>query len=118
MDFNIGYKIGEDIINYKLGQEVFYIDSQYNEQYEYCKECKTSHSIGRKVMSYSKNATIFGFNIEANHCYSYNTKNSFTLKIVIIDEEDNFKTFDVGNIYLSKEDADNMIKKLLTKKEF
>jgi hypothetical protein len=110
-EFSVNYMLGDELVNFKHGKEVFFIKSSYSEKYEYCKECKTAHPIGKQTIYSIRSATIFGFNIESNHCYSYNTKNSFTMRIKVIDEDDSSKEFDVNEIFFTEEEAQKRINK-------
>ena len=114
-EFSINYMVGNEIINFEIGNQMYYIESNYGEKYEYCKECKSSHPVGKQTSYYIKSCTITGFNIEGNHCFSYNIKNSFTLRIKIIDENDSMKEFDVSELFITEEEAQERINKM---KEF
>jgi len=111
-EFSINYTIGDQLINFEIGKEIFYIESKYTEKYEYCKECKHGHSVGQQYSYYIRPATIFGFYLEGNHAYSYNTKNSFTLRIKVINENDSMKEFDVNEIYFTEKEAQEKIDKI------
>jgi len=39
-EFSIDYMVGDEIINFEIGNQLYYIESNYGEKYEYCKECK------------------------------------------------------------------------------
>ena len=62
-----------------------------------------------------KPCTISGFNIEGNHCFSYNIKNNFTLRIKVINENDSMKEFDVSELFTTEKEAQERIDKI---KEF
>jgi len=107
--FSVSYKVGDNTVIFELGQEVYYIETEYKDEYVYCKECKNLHSIGKKYSYRIISATICGFDIRANHCFSYNIRNQFVLKINIVDEDDRNEIFDVGNVYFKVEDAQKAI---------
>ena len=111
-EFDINYMIGDNLINFQIGTEVYYIESKYSEKYEYCKECKTDHSTGKQTLYYIRPCTICGFEIEGNHSFSYNIKNSFALRIKVIDENDSSKAFNVNEVYFTEEDAQEKIDKM------
>lgn len=111
-EFSINYTIGEDLVNFKIGQEMYYVESKYAEKYEYCKECKNSHPVGKQTSYYIKPCTICGFDVEGNHCFSYNIKNSFTLRIKVIDENDSTKEFDVSELYFTEKETQERIDKM------
>jgi len=111
-EFSIDYVIGDEVKNFEIGKQVYYIKSQYTEQYEYCKECKSRHSVGKETLYYIKPCTIVGFDIDGNHCFSYNTKNSFTLRIKVIDEDDSSKEFNVSETFFTEQEAQERIDKM------
>ena len=51
-EFSINYMVGNEIINFEIGNEMYYIESNYGEKYEYCKECKSSHPVGKQTSYY------------------------------------------------------------------
>jgi hypothetical protein len=108
-DFSIDYIINDKSVALSLGQVIFYINTQYRDEYEYCKECRQGHSIGKKYFYDIIPATICGFEIKANHCFSYSVNNPFTLRIQVIDENDHEKTLEVEQIYFDKDAAKEKI---------
>ena len=104
--FSVDYMLSDDIKKtYAVGDEVFTVKVEYEQQTEYCNVCKQWHNTGQLKKYNVTSQVIIGFEIDGNHAFAYSTKNSFILKIKTIDEEENSRTFNVGKIFYKIEEA-------------
>ena len=105
--FEITYIVGEKELTFKIGQSIFFVNVNYQPQYKTCKLCNSSHSTGTKQVYTIVPCTICGFTIRGNHAFSYNVKNSFTLKVqVIYDESDTETELEPRRCFTRMEEAE------------
>ena len=109
-EFCIDYVVADDVRKYCLGQEVYIIDSFMKNVYTTCDKCNHQSLVESKREYKINEATISGFTIAANHCFSYNLNNSFTLRIQLIDEHEQFK--DPWEIFFDEKTAELRIQEL------